>query len=192
MTQIQLWNWLDWLLALIVVLSLLSGASEGFVRGMIGLASLVVGLAVAAAGYQGLGNALGSWIHSQNAAYGVAFLLLFILVLIVGAVISGFAARMVKAAGIRWLDRLLGLAFGLVRGLIGCAIAIMVMVAFSWAPDAVKNSQLRPITMGSVRTMVAMMPADLRTHFEAGLEAVERQLIKTEKQVRGDNESRTK
>lgn len=192
MTNFQLWNWLDWVLAAIVFFSVLSGSSEGLVRGLVGLASLVIGLAVAAAGYHGLGNALGAWIHSQDVAYGVAFFALFILVLIVGAIISAIAAKLVKEAGIRWLDRLLGLAFGLVRGLIACAIVIMVMMAFALAPNALKNSQLRPITMGSVRTMVAMMPSDLRQHFQAGLEDVQRQFVKTEKRVRNGGESPAK
>jgi len=184
MTNVHLWNWFDWLLAAIVFFSVLSGASEGLVRGLIGLASLVVGLAVAAAGYHGLGNSLGAWIHSPDVAYGVAFFALFILVVIVGAFISAIAAKLVKEAGIRWLDRLLGLAFGLVRGLIGCAIVIMVMLAFSLGSNALKNSQLRPVAMGSVRTMVAAMPSDLRQHFEAGLEDIERQFVRTEKDVR--------
>jgi len=192
MTQVHLWNWLDWLLAAIVFFSVLGGASEGLVRGLIGLASLVVGLAVAAAGYQGLGNALGAWIHSRDVAFGGAFLALFILVLLVGAIISSIAAKLVKEAGIRWLDRLLGVAFGLVRGLIADAIVVMVMLAFALAPQALKNSQLRPVTMSSVRTMVAMMPYDLRQHFQAGLQDVERQFVRTEKQVRDRSESPAK
>jgi len=192
MNQVHLWNWLDWLLAAIVFFSVLGGASEGLVRGLIGLASLVVGLAVAAAGYHGLGNALGAWIHSQDVAFGVAFLSLFILVLLVGAVVSGIAAKLVKEAGIRWLDRLLGVAFGLVRGLIADAIVIMIMLSFALAPQALKNSQLRPVTMSSVRTMVSMMPYDLRQQFQAGLQDVERQFVRTEKQVRDRGESPAK
>lgn len=192
MTNVHLWNWLDWLLAAILFFSVLSGANEGLVRGLIGLASLVVGLAVAAAGYHRLGNSLGAWIHSPDVAYGAAFLALFILVLIVGAIVSALAAKLVKQAGIRWLDRLLGLAFGLVRGLIACAIVIMVMLAFTLAPNALKNSQLRPVAMGSVRTMVAMMPSDLRQHFQAGLEDIGHQFVRTEKHVRDGGESPAK
>jgi membrane protein required for colicin V production len=189
MAHVEVWNWLDWVLALIVLFSVLGGAHEGFVRGLIGLASLVAGLAVAAAGYHGLGNALSTWIHSQEVAYGVAFLVLFMLIVIAGAIISAIAAKLVKEAGIRWLDRLLGLAFGLLRGLIADAIVIMVMLAFALAPTAIKNSQLRPVTMSSVRTMVEMMPYDLREHFSTGLKDVEHQFVRTETNAHGDNES---
>lgn len=192
MANVHLWNWLDWLLAAIVFFSVLSGASEGLVRGLIGLASLVIGLAVAAAGYHGLGNSLGAWIHSPDVAYGVAFLALFILVILVGALISAIAAKLVKEAGIRWLDRLLGLAFGLARGVIACAIVIMVMLAFTLAPNALKTSQLRPVAMGSVRSMVALMPSDLRQHFQAGLEDIQRQFVRTERRVRNGGESPSK
>jgi membrane protein required for colicin V production len=192
MTNVQLWNWLDWVLALIVFFSVLGGAHEGLIRGLIGLASLVAGLAVAAAGYHGLGDALGAWIHSQDVAYGVAFLALFMLVLIAGAIVSSIAGKLVKEAGIRWLDRLLGLGFGLLRGLIACAVVIMIMMAFALASQALKNSQLRPVAMSSVRSMVQMMPYDLREHFAAGLKDVERQFVRTETNMHGGNESPAK
>src|SRR5580700_4192364 len=118
MLEFHLWNWLDWLLALIVVLSVLSGGSEGFVRGLVGLASLVVGLIVAAEGYQSLGARLSSFIHSPDIAHAVAFLLLFMLVVIVGSLIAGAVQRVLKDVGLSWFDRLLGLFFGLIRGII--------------------------------------------------------------------------
>src|SRR5215469_11762465 len=99
--MVQLWNWLDWMLALVVLFSVASGAGEGLTKGVIGLASLVVGVAVAAAGYHSLGNTLGSFIHSPDLAYGLAFFTLFVLVLIAGALVGRLAEKLVNTAGIR-------------------------------------------------------------------------------------------
>jgi membrane protein required for colicin V production len=184
MFDFHLWNWLDWVLALIVLGSVLSGASEGLVRGVVGLASLVIGLIVAAEGYQALGERLGSFIHSPDVAHAVAFLLLFLLVLAVGALIAGFLQKMLKEIGLGWFDRLLGLFFGLVRGVIVDAVVIMALLAFSIKVEAVKNSRLAPAVVHESRLMAAVMPADLRQDFNAGLEDVKRGLVKTEGKIK--------
>jgi len=182
--MVQLWNWLDWVLALVVLFSVASGAGEGLTKGIIGLASLIVGLAVAASGYHSLGETLGSIIHSHELAYGVAFFTLFVLVLIIGGLVARLAEKLVNTAGIRWLDRLLGLVFGLLRGVIVDAVIVMALLAFAIKPEAVRQSQLAPKVMSGSRAMAALMPPELRRQFNAGLEALERGLVKTGERAR--------
>jgi len=177
--MMQLWNWLDWTLALVVLFSVLSGAGEGLTKGIIGLASLIVGVAVAAGGYHSFGDTLGSLVHSRELAYGLAFFILFVLVLIVGGLVARAAEKLVKTAGISWLDRFLGLFFGLLRGIIVDAVMLMALLAFAIKPEAVRQSQLAPRVMAGSRAMAALMPPDLRRQFEAGLEALQRGLVKT-------------
>lgn len=177
--MLQLWNWLDWILALVILFSILSGAGEGLTKGIIGLASLVVGVAVAAAGYRSFGENLGSLVHSHELAYGLAFFTLFVLVLIVGGLVARAAEKLVKTAGIGWLDRFLGLFFGLLRGVIVDAVIVMVLLAFAIASEAVRRSQLAPRVMDGSRAMAALMPPDLRRQFDAGLEALQRGLVKS-------------
>ncbi|HEY6293503.1 MAG TPA: CvpA family protein [Terriglobia bacterium] len=180
MAEMHVWNWLDWALALIVLFSVVSGVGEGFTRGLIGLASLVVGLAVAAGGYRGLGGGLSTVIHSHDLAYGVAFLILFIAVVLIGAIISHLAEKLLKTAGIRSFDRLLGLFFGLLRGILFDAIVLMALLAFGIQSQAVRASRLAPSVMQGSRAMAALMPADLRAEFDAGLEKLKGGLVKTE------------
>lgn len=182
--MVQFWNWLDWVLALIVLFSVLSGAGEGLTKGIIGLASLIVGVAVAAAGYHSLGDSLGSLIHSPELAYGLAFFALFVLVLIIGGLVAGAAEKLVKTAGIRWLDQLLGLFFGLLRGVIVDAVIVMALLAFAIKLEAVRRSQLAPRVMSGSRALAALMPPDLRREFDAGLEALQRGLVKAEQRTR--------
>ena len=182
--MVQLWNWLDWILALVVLFSALSGAGEGLAKGVIGLASLIVGVAVAAGGYHSLGDTLGSSIRSRELAYGLAFFLLFVLVLIIGGLVARAAEKLVNTAGMGWLDRLLGLFFGLLRGIIVDAVVVMGLLAFAIRPEAVRKSQLAPWVMQESRAMAALMPPDLRRQFDAGLEALQRGLVKTEQRTR--------
>ena len=182
--MVQLWNWLDWILALVVLFSVVSGAGEGLTKGIIGLASLIVGVAAAAAGYHSLGDTLGSLVHSRELAYGLAFFTLFVLVLIVGALVARLTEKLVNTAGIRWIDRLLGLFFGLVRGMIVDAVIVMALLAFAIRPAAVRRSQLAPKVMDGSRALAALMPPELRRQFDAGLAALERGLVSAGERTR--------
>jgi membrane protein required for colicin V production len=184
MLDFHLWNWLDWLLAAIVFFSVISGASEGFVRSLVGLASLIVGLIVAAEGYQALGARLDALVHSPDISQGVAFLLLFMLVIVVGALIAGFVKKLLKDVGLAWFDSLLGLFFGLLRGVILDAVVILAMLAFGIKVGAVRESRLTPSVIRESRIMAGLMPPDLRREFDAGLEDLKRGLVKTEGKIK--------
>ena len=176
------WNWLDWTLAVIVVGSVAAAAHKGFVRELIGLASLVAGLAVAAAGYRRAAPWFEDLTRSPQLAQGAAFLSLFVLVLILGAVVSLVAKKLLKAAGLQLFDRILGGLFGLVRGVGIACVLLMCMMAFGIKTETVHQSVLAPYTANLARPLVALMPQDLRAQFQEGLEKLKRALVKRDKQ----------
>ena len=176
------WNWLDWTLAVIVVGSVAAAAHKGFVRELIGLASLVAGLAVAAAGYRRAAPWFEDLTRSTQLAQGAAFLTLFVLVLILGAVLSLVAKKLLKAAGLQLFDRILGAFFGLVRGVGIACILLMSMMAFGIKTETVHRSVLAPYTANLARPLVALMPQDFRAQFQNGLEKLRQALVKQDKQ----------
>lgn len=175
------WNWLDWILAAIVLVSLLAGARKGFARELIALASLVVGLVVAALEYQRAAAWLGRFIHSRELALGVAFLSLFGGLLIAGTLISALAKKLVREAGIEWADRLLGAVFGLVRGVVVDAVVLMTLVAFAIKPVAIQRSRLAPYVAVGSRGIAGVMPPDLRGRFQTAFKEFERELVESER-----------
>ena len=179
------WNWLDWTMAILVLLSTLSGVREGFVRGLIGLATLVVGLAVAATGYASLGSRLSSSIHSASLANGAAFLILFIAVLLLGSLLTAVSQKLIKTVGLRWLDRFVGLFFGFVRGVIVDAVLIMAMLAFAIKVEAVQSSRLAPSVTSFSKATAALMPPELRSRFSAGLDDLKQALKRAGEQTGG-------
>jgi membrane protein required for colicin V production len=179
------WNWLDWILIAILLISLLAGARKGFLRELIGLASLVAGLALASAEYRRAAVWLEPPIHSRDLAFGVAFLSLFVGVLIAGALISALARKLVHEAGIDGFDRFLGAIFGLVRGIIVGAVVLMAMVAFAIKPVAVQRSRLAPYVSFTSHEIAGLMPPDLRGKFQAGFEEFKREAVESEKRAPG-------
>lgn len=184
--MVILWNWLDWVLVLIVLFSIVSGVREGFTRGLIGLASLIVGLVAAALGYRTLGDKLTPAIHSASLAYGAAFLILFVAVLIVGGLIAGFAQRLIKTVGMTWFDRFLGLFFGVLRGLLVDAVVVMAMLAFSIKANAVRASHFAPSILRGSQATASLMPPEFRGRFQSGVDNLKHTLEQAEKNARGN------
>ncbi|PYV15490.1 MAG: hypothetical protein DMG21_14940 [Acidobacteria bacterium] len=175
------WNWLDWTLAVIVAVSVAGALHKGFVRELISLASLVGALGVATAGYHWAAVWFADLTPSPQIAQGAAFLALFVLVLILGAVISFLAKKLVKAAGLQLFDRILGGIFGLARGVGIAMVLLMTMMAFGLKTEALHQSVLAPYAANLARPLANLMPEDFRTRFQAGLDKLKQALIQQDK-----------
>lgn len=99
-----IWNWLDWILAIIVVISVVLAVKKGFVRELISLAAVVVGLALAALEYHRAGAWFEDLTKSHQVALACGFLAVFIAVLILGAIASMLARLLIRTAGVEWFD----------------------------------------------------------------------------------------
>jgi membrane protein required for colicin V production len=180
------WNWLDWVLAAIVVASVVAAVLKGFVRDLIALASVVAGLVVAALGYQRASLWFDDLTRSHEVALGLGFLALFAGTLLAGALVSLLAKRLIKTAGLQWFDRFLGGIFGLVRGGVVDSILLMALLAFNIKPEAVQRSLLAPYVSAGARVIVLVMPANLKAEFQAGYGRFRQALIQTDKKATGN------
>src|SRR5579875_1420261 len=112
------WNWLDWILVAVVVLSAAFAVREGFVRELISLATVVAGVLLASLEYSRAAGWFEDLTKSREVALAAGFLLIFLAVLAAGVVIASLARLLVKTAGIEWFDRFLGGLFGIIRGVL--------------------------------------------------------------------------
>ncbi len=175
------WNWLDYILAAIVVASVVTAIMKGFVQELISLAAVLIALVVAAIGYSRAALWFDDLTKSHEIALGLGFLVLFIGTLLGGALVGILARRLIKGAGIQWFDRFLGGLFGLVRGVLVNAILLMAMLAFAIKPDAVQQSALAPYVTTGTRVIVLVMPGSLRAQFHLGFEKFREALIPSNK-----------
>jgi membrane protein required for colicin V production len=110
----------------VVGLATLLSLTRGFVREVVSLASWI---AAALAGIH-LSRAVGAMLPeiggTPAARYLVAFALIAIAVLIVGALLGLLLSRLVRAVGLGPLDRLLGAVLGVAQGLVMLVIAVLV------------------------------------------------------------------
>jgi membrane protein required for colicin V production len=177
------WNWLDWIFAAIVVVSVIAAIMKGFVRELISLASLVVGLVVAAVAYPRAALWFEDLTKSHEIALGLGFLVLFLGVMLLGGLVSVLAGKLIKTAGIQWFDRFLGGVFGLVRGVIVDCILLLVLLAFAIKPGAVQQSSLAPYVTTGANVVSLAMPANLKAQFRLGFEKFRDTLIQKDKKA---------
>lgn len=162
-------NWLDWAIALFLLLSLVGGFREGFVRMGIGFGALIVGF-FSASWFGGMvAGALLPYLPSKAMSAILGFLLVFFGVLILGSLVAALMARLLKIVGLSSIDRLLGGAFGLVRGFVIVVVVTMVLTAFTprSLPRAVQTSQFAPYVFAASRALTAVTPYEIRHGFEA-------------------------
>jgi membrane protein required for colicin V production len=157
---------------------------KGFVRELISLGSVVLGLGVAAFGYPRAALWFDDITKSHEIALGLGFLVLFLGALLLGALVGMVAHKLIKTAGIQWFDRFLGGIFGLVRGVLVDAILLMVFMAFAIKPEAVGQSFLAPYVTTGARAVALIMPGNLRAQFHVGFEKFRDEVIQTDKGLR--------
>jgi membrane protein required for colicin V production len=175
------WNWLDWTLSLIAIASIITAAMKGIIRELVSLAAVVVGLAVAALGYQRAAVWFEDLTRSHEVALAAGFLTLFLIILVLGAVVSSLARKLIKTAGLQSFDRILGGIFGAFRGLVVDCIMLLAMVAFAIKPGAVNQSVLAPYVTTGARVIAVLMPGDLKSQFRLGFDRFREALIQQDK-----------
>jgi len=172
-------SWLDLVLFLVLVFSVWSSLRKGFAREVIGLVASVAALFCSAWFYRMAGEAVRPWIGSRDTANLCGFLLIFAGVIVLGWVISLIAGAMMKAVGLSWLDRLMGVGFGLARGIIVGVAIITAVVAFAPAgnskpPQTVVDSRFAPYMIDAAHALTRAAPRELRDEFGRRYEQVKR------------------
>jgi membrane protein required for colicin V production len=135
----QAFNWLDIVIGLTVLLSVLGGVRKGFSREIIGLAAALLGLLLASQFYRIAGQQLKPYISEEFLGSVAGFLIVFLGVVIAGAVLSSIVRRLLKTVGLSAVDRMLGAIYGLVRGSLVAFAIVMALKAFGSREPVVKS-----------------------------------------------------
>ena len=119
--------WIDVVILALIALSAIMSLFRGFVKEAVALVTWLVALWVAMAFYEDLAAILSQWISLPSAQRVTAFAVLFICVLLLGAIVNFLASKLVNKTGLTGTDKLLGIVFGVARG--GVIVAILVLLA---------------------------------------------------------------
>lgn len=120
-------NWADWSLIVIITLSSLMSLKRGFVKEALSLATWVVAFIVARSFNANMQTLLIDSIEEPVLRMLAAFVILFVGTLLLGAAINFFVGALIKLTGLSPIDRLLGVVFGLARGLVLAVVLVAIL-----------------------------------------------------------------
>jgi len=184
---------LDLLLALIIVSSVMAGFVAGFARVGIGFCATVAGIVFGFWYYETPAAWIHKYLSSQTVSNVLGFLVILWAVLLVGALVAKIVASLFKMTGLSWLNRLLGAAFGFVRGaLIGVAfVAVLLAFAPKPLPNWMVNSLLLPYAIDASDLCASIAPAALKDAFREGVEEIHKdweEQLKKAKRKKGERD----
>lgn len=186
-------NWLDFVLLAIVLVSVVMSVRKGFSREIIGLVAALAALVLGMWFYGLAGSFLIPYVSSPRVANLIGFLLVMFAVLICGGLIGWIVSRFLRTIGLSFFDRLLGAAFGFVRGLLIAVALLTAFMAFGPTVDltstasnngdaknaaasvvnaSVVNSRFAPYVLDASHTFIAIAPMELKSSFRRQYEQV--------------------
>jgi membrane protein required for colicin V production len=116
----------DFVVIAIVVLSTLFAFWQGFIRMLASLAAWVVGILAALHFSSVIGTLLPDFGESPAIRYVIAFATILIVVLILGALVGALVAHIMQAAGLGFVDRVLGAVAGVARGVVLAVLLVLI------------------------------------------------------------------
>lgn len=160
-------NWLDIVLACVLIGSTLAGFQKGFFRLGIGLAATFVAFVLASWYYADAGAWAIPYTSSKGVASFVGYVLIFCGVMIAGALLGRVMAHFFKWIGLSWLDRMGGALLGLLRGgLIGLVIVLMISAFLPGdPPSSVFHSRIAPHILDSAHLLSLTTSPEMKQQF---------------------------
>lgn len=116
----------DIVIGVVVIISVGVGFMRGLVKEAMSIASLLAAV-WAALNYGGAAGALSEgWLSSPQLQLWFGRILLFIVVLMLGGLLSWAVTKLIRLSVLSGTDRVLGMIFGLGRGAVLVAVVVMV------------------------------------------------------------------
>jgi membrane protein required for colicin V production len=139
-------NWVDLIIAVAILGFAVRGLMRGFFRELLSLVGLFLGLWVALLRFV----PLGEWIESRLSLidplpFHVAFWTIFLGISLIASTVGYFLHKVAKGLLMGWLDTVLGLGFGVVKGVMILTV-LLFLVAYLPLPDAIRT-QLQTSTV---------------------------------------------
>jgi membrane protein required for colicin V production len=119
--------WIDYTILGLICLSAIIGLFRGFVREAFSLLTWIVAVAVSVHFSRDFADYFDTLISVPSARIAASFAVLFLITLLLGGLVNFLISELVEKTGLTGTDRLLGLLFGIARGMV--VIAVLVVLA---------------------------------------------------------------
>jgi membrane protein required for colicin V production len=159
-------NLLDWILVLLIAFSSIYGLFKGLIKEVISILAVIIGLVGASRFYDGASLLVKNLGLGEQAGRILSFIFLFIIISIAVVLIGKLLHQFVHAIFLGGLNRLGGIGFGFVRGIIISGIIILILtITLSEKAPILTESKLTPQIMKISMVLLSFVPEDLQGRF---------------------------
>lgn len=163
-------NPFDILVVIIVGYGLVRGLFRGLVKEVASIIGVLGGFYLAFSYYRNLGAYLGWVTSNENYQLIIGFLIIFCGVLIVVAGLAMIIKYLLKIAFMGWADRVGGVVFGLVKGVLIVSILFLMLTAFlPKDTELMKNSILAPHISWVSERLAKVVSKEMKANFTSRL-----------------------
>lgn len=128
--------WIDYVIIGIIALSAIISIVRGFVKEVLSLVAWILAFWVALTFSPQFSVLLSDYISTPSISLFTAFSGLFIVTLILSALVNNLIAAVVEKTGLSGTDRMLGVLFGLLRGVAIVTLLVLLAAATPMPNDA--------------------------------------------------------
>jgi len=163
-------NPFDILIIVVLGYSLVRGLFRGLVKEVSSLIGVLGGFYAAYTYYKVLAGWLAGLIHDISYLNILSFLIIFCGVLIVVGVLGVVIKYLLNIAFLGWVDRIGGVVFGVLKGILIVSILFITLTAFLPKGTAfIKNSELAPHVSWISEKMANVISEEMKQDFKAKL-----------------------
>jgi membrane protein required for colicin V production len=168
-------NAFDIIVVVILAYSVIRGLFRGLVKEAASIIGVLGGFFAAYSHYDVLARYLSGVISNPSYRNILAFLIIFCLVVILVSLLAIIIQYLLKVVFLGWLDRLGGVAFGMVKGVLIAAVLFLVLTAFlPKGTPLIKNSLCAPYLSMVSEKLAFLIASDVQREFAAKLEELKK------------------
>jgi len=158
-------NWADYIVLGVIAVSVLIGLWRGLVSEVMALAVWIAAFWVAWLFGPDVAERLHDIIRLPSARILAGYALCFLVVLLLGALLRWIIAKLVESTGLTGTDRLLGMGFGFVRGVLVVTLTVFLLGFTPLSRDPWwQQSVLLGQAQGVADWMVQRLPDNVRRY----------------------------
>jgi membrane protein required for colicin V production len=164
---------LDYFVLTVTAISLTFGLIRGFVQSILAIGATIAGLLAAVTFHEKVAPAVRPYVETDLMATLVAFLGIFLLIVLAGMGIGHFIGKVLKKVHLSWIDHLAGGAFGFLRGWLVASVIYLALVAFPVQLEMVQKAVLAPYLIKGGQVLTYLTSAEMRKRFRDGYETIQ-------------------
>ena len=156
-------NWLDAVIIVVLVISILSGLRSGLIKILFGLVGIVVGVVLAGHFADSLASKM-TFINNPEWAKMAAFAIILVATMLVFAILAVILSKLISAILLGWVNRLGGAVLGLVAGALFCGAFLSIWLHYNLGgQDVISHSALARFLLDKFPVVLKLLPSEFKS-----------------------------